>query len=115
MNNMLKEITKTQERYNAAMNSDDAFINHTEDLIKELSAIVKKYPSETFPLQSLISITCKSRNQTEHIKLLNKMIEINDDDLHKKSLVDCKKQPCDECKIWDNYKSNLSIGSPSSS
>ena len=108
MNNMLKEITKTQDRYNAAMNSDDAFINHSEDLIKELSAIVKKYPSEIFPLIQLRSIICKSRNQTKHIEILNKMIEM--DDSLKEDLVDCKKQPCNKCTIWVNTDtSNLHL------
>ena len=112
MNNMLKEITKTQERFNAAMNSDDAFINHSEDLIKELSALVKKYPSEIFPLMQLRSIICKSRNQTKHIEILNQMIEMNNNDSLKEDLVNCKKQPCNECTIWDNVeKGNFSLQS----
>jgi len=113
MKEMLKEITKTQDRYNAAMNSDDAFINHSEDLIKELSALVKKYPSEIFPLMQLRSIICKSRNQTKHIEILNKIIEMDDGDSWKEDLMDCKKQPCNECDIWDDDKKILSLSSRS--
>jgi len=108
---MLKEMMKLSEKYNSAMNTDEAFDAYSKDLIKEYLLVVKKYPSEIFPLSALRSLTCRSRNQTEHIKLLNKIIEMNNDDMYKKSLVDCKKQPCNECTIWDDYKSSLSIKS----
>ena len=107
---MIKELNKISERYNSAMNSDDAFIVHSDDLIKELSAIVEKFPSEFSPLLLLRTITCKSRNQTEHINILNKMIKMNNDDHYKETLVDCKKQPGNECKVWDNDKPKLSLG-----
>ena len=39
------------------------------------------------------------------LNILNKIIKMNNDDRYKETLVDCKKQPCNECKVWDNYKS----------
>ena len=76
MDSMLKEIARIQDRYNSAMHSDEAFVNYSDDLINELSAIAKKYPSEFTPLMLLKSIICKSRNQTKHIDILNKMIDM---------------------------------------
>ena len=102
MDSMLKEIARIQDRYNSAMHSDEAFVNYSDDLINELSAIAKKYPSEFTPLMLLKSIICKSRNQTKHIDILNKMIDMNVNDSLREDLNFCKKQPCDECTKWDN-------------
>lgn len=97
-------MMKLSDKYNAAMNNDDSFDEYLKDLLKGYKKLVNKYPGETFPLQSLITVTCKSNNQTEHIRLLNKMIELNGSDMQKKTLKECKKQPCNKCSVWDNVQ-----------
>ena len=97
-------MMKFMDKYNAAMNNNDSFDEYSKELIKGYKELVKKYPGETFPLQPLITITCKSNNQTEHIRLLNKMIELNGSDMQKKTLKECKKQPCNKCSVWDNVQ-----------
>ena len=97
-------MIKFSDKYNAAMNNDASFDEYSKELIKGYKELVKKYPGEAFPLQALITITCKSNNQTEHIKLLNRMIEIGSSDLHKKTLIECQKQPCNKCSVWDDFR-----------
>jgi len=101
---MLNEMMKFMDKYNAAMNNNDSFDEYSKELIKAFKLLVKKYPREIEPLHFLRSLTCKSRNQTEHIKLLNKLIKIDNNDMLKNSLVDCKKQPCNKCSVWDDIK-----------
>ena len=112
MDKMLKYMNKFSQRYNSAMNSDEELNKHSDDLIKDISVFAEKFPLEKFPLMMLSTLICKSRNQTEHIKILNRMIELGDDNA-KETLANCTKQPCNECTVWDDYKSNLSLRSES--
>ena len=110
---MLKEILNLSNKFNSIMNDENQFILHSNYLINEYTKIADKYPSEILPLTLLKTIICKSKsNQTRHIEILNKIIEINDSDSWKEDLVNCKNQPCNECKIWDNVKKdNFSLQS----
>ena len=105
---MFKELNKISERYNAAMASDVEFDKNSDELIKDISTISDKYPLELFPLMMLSTLICKSRNQTKHIDVLNKMIELGNDG-SKTTLLYCKKQPCNECDIWDNVDRSATI------
>ena len=111
MDKMLKYMNKFSQRYNSVMHSDEEFNKHSDDLIKDISVFAEKFPLEKFPLMILSTLICKSRNQTEHIKILNRMIELGDDNA-KETLAYCTKQPCNECTIWDNVDtSNLHLDS----
>ena len=91
MGKMLDDMFKISEKYNSAMNNDEKLNEFSADLINELSNIVTKYPTEIFPLMSLKTIICKSRNQTEHIKILNKMIKMSNDKNYADDLANCQK------------------------
>jgi len=112
MKSMLKDLDKISERYNALMASEEEFKKKSEELIKDISILSEKYPLEQFPLMMLSTLICKSRNQTKHIDVLHKMIELGNDG-SKTTLLNCKKQPCNECDIWDDDKKILSLSSRS--